>query len=93
MGAENAPESLDGQVFGCRRIARDAENPAINGALMPMKESFEGSRIALLKLGQDAALTVLHPSFPLLSILTRPDKKRLHNCIGLGTLSSAPVSI
>jgi hypothetical protein len=45
---------------------------------MLMKERFEGSHIALLKLVQDAALTVLHPPFPLLSTLTAQAQERLH---------------
>jgi hypothetical protein len=75
MGTVDAPESLDGQFFGRRRVADNAQNPAVHRALMLAKQRFESLRVPLPKKVQDAARSVPHLPFPLLPILTARHKK------------------
>jgi hypothetical protein len=49
VGAMNTPKSFDSEVFGCRRIANDFEDPPIHSSLVLAKERFEGVKIALPK--------------------------------------------
>jgi hypothetical protein len=43
----DAPECLDREIFSGGRITDNAEDPAVNGALMLAEERFEGIEIAL----------------------------------------------
>ena len=47
VSAMDAPEGLDREVLGCRGIADDAQDPAVDGTLMLAEERFEGVEIAL----------------------------------------------
>jgi hypothetical protein len=78
MGPVYAPKGLHGQILGGRRVAHDAQKPAINGSLMKAEECLEGINAALLKLVQDVARLVPHPSFPLHLVFTLPAAERLH---------------
>ena len=46
-GAIDAREGLHGQLFGCGRIADDAQNPAVDRALMLAEERLKGVEIAI----------------------------------------------
>jgi hypothetical protein len=46
MGAMDAPEGLDREVFSGSGIADDAQDPAVDGTLMLAEESFECIEIA-----------------------------------------------
>jgi hypothetical protein len=59
----DAPESLHRQIFGRSRIADDAQNPPIHGALMLMEERLERVDLSMAKCIQDAARFVLHSPF------------------------------
>jgi hypothetical protein len=78
MRPVNSPEGLHRQVFGGARVADNAQNPSINGALMHAEEGFKSVQVALLEPAQDVICFVLHPPFPLLFTLTRPAEERLH---------------
>jgi len=45
VAAIDAPEGFDGEVFGSGGIADDADNPAIDVALMPAKQGLEGVKV------------------------------------------------
>jgi hypothetical protein len=49
MSAVDLPEGLDGEVFGCRSIAHNAKNPAVNRGLLFAEYRFKSIRIALPK--------------------------------------------
>ena len=46
MRAVDAPESLNGEVFGRGRIADDAQNPAVDLVLKPAKQGLKSGGIA-----------------------------------------------
>jgi hypothetical protein len=58
----DAPETFHGQVLGCRVVADDAQDPAVDSPLMLAKEQFEGADIALPELIQYIARWVRHSS-------------------------------
>jgi hypothetical protein len=74
----NAPKGFDGQVFGRSRVTSDAQNPAVDSALVLVKERLKGGCVPLPEKVQDAARSILHPPLPLLLTLTLPAKQRLH---------------
>ena len=82
VGPVDAPESLYRQVLGRGRVAHDAQQPFVHGALMKaeerLKRVFESFGASLPELVQDVALFVRHPSFPLLSTFTCTAPERLH---------------
>jgi len=42
MGPVNAPKGLHGQILGRGRIAHDAQQPAVDSALVEAEKGFEG---------------------------------------------------
>jgi hypothetical protein len=49
VAAIDAPEAFDGEVFGSGGIADDANDPAVDVALMPAKQGLEGVKVAVTK--------------------------------------------
>src|SRR5215472_9090140 len=66
-----APEGFDGKVLGGARIASDANDPAVDLALVLAKERFKGFRLARRESLENVHLASL-------LILTRSAAERLH---------------
>src|SRR5690242_17776947 len=67
-----APEGFDGKVFGGARIASDANDPAVDLALVLVEERFKGFHLARRESLENVHLASLF-------ILTRSAASRLHS--------------